>query len=147
MEINEDFWVDPMINTGIFCKGTGGSGHLRWTQVKHRWIDMGNTTQTVGRRRLPGTQRPRNKDQEAGSFLSSSARKVSLSHLDFRIWFLFFPKVCRNLFQWPLEYDIVIPLSAHQWKMAIDLSLLGRTGDSKCPSPDDFLALRSHFLA
>lgn len=28
MEINEDFWVVPMFNTGIFCKGTGGSGHL-----------------------------------------------------------------------------------------------------------------------
>lgn len=60
---------------------------------------------------------------------------------------LFFPKVCRNLFQWPLEYDTVTPLSAHQWEMAIGLSLLGRTSDSKCPSADDFLALSSHFLA
>lgn len=115
MELNEDFWVDPMINTGIFCKGTGGSGHLRWTQVKHRWNDLGNTTQTMGRRRLPGARRPRNKGQEAGSFLSSSAWKVFLPHLDFRVWFLFSPKVCRNLFQWPLEYDTVIPFVSRKW--------------------------------
>lgn len=136
-----------MINTGIFCKGTAGSGHLRWTQVKHRWNDLGNTTQTMGHRRLPGARRPRNKGQEAGSFLSSSAWKVFLPHLDFRIWFLFSPKVCRNLFQWPLEYDTLIPLSAHQWEMAIDLSLLGRTSDSKCPSPDDFLDPQQSLLS
>lgn len=99
------------------CKGTGGSGHLRLRQVKHRWNYIGTTTQTMGTmgcRRLPGARRPRNKGQEAGSFLSSSAWKVFLQHLDFRIWFLFSPKVCRNSFPWPLEYNmssLCLPIS------------------------------------